>query len=397
MKNFKKVLAVVMALALIVTCFAACGKKNDSEKKNNNGQTSAEGGVLKIGFTGPLTGDYAQYGLAVQYGAQLAVDEINAAGGVNGMKLELLYQDDMADPAAAVTGYSKLIDDGMMLSLGSVTSGACAAFLGEALEDNMFMLTPSATAVEAIDGENAFRVCFSDPAQGTVSADYIKNNNLATNVAIIYDSSDAYSEGIYKKFIAQAKVNGLNVVTAESFTKNTKTDFSAQIQSVKKSGADLLFLPIYYNEASLILAQAKTAGLNVNYFGCDGLDGLVSMENFDKTLAENVMFLTPFSATATDELTANFVKNFKAKYGETYLNQFGADAYDAIYILKAAIEKVGINADMDASEICDALKTAITQISFTGVTGKNISWNADGEPVKTPLAVKIVNGAYVMM
>lgn len=391
MKNFKRVLAVVMAVVLISTCFAACGKKNDK------GQTTTEGGVLKIGFTGPLTGDYAQYGLAVQYGAQLAVDEINAAGGINGMKLELLYQDDMADPAAAVTGYSKLIDDGMKLSLGGVTSGACAAFLGEAFEDNMFMLTPSATAVEAIDGANAFRVCFSDPAQGTVSADYIKNNHLATNVAVIYDSSDAYSEGIYKKFVAQAKANGLNIVAAESFTKNTKTDFSAQIQSVKNSGADLLFLPIYYNEASLILAQAKTAGLNVKYFGCDGLDGLVSMENFDKALAEEVMFLTPFSATATDDLTANFVKNFKAKYGETYLNQFGADAYDAIYILKAAIEKAGITADMDASEICDALKTAITQISFTGVTGKNISWNADGEPVKTPLAVKIVNGAYVMM
>lgn len=389
MKNFKKVLAVVMALALIVTCFAACGKKDTS-----NDQKDA---VLKIGFTGPLTGDNAQYGLAVQYGAQLAIDEINAAGGVNGMKLELLYQDDMADPAAAVTGYSKLIDDGMKVSLGGVTSGACTAFLGEAADDNMFMLTPSATAVEAIQGDYAFRVCFSDPAQGTVSADYIKDNGVAEKVAVIYDSSDAYSSGIYKNFIAEAKVKGLDVVAEESYTKNTKTDFSAQLQSVKNSGADLLFLPIYYNEASLILAQAKTAGLNVKVFGCDGLDGLVSMENFDKTLAENVMLLTPFSTSATDDLTVNFVKNFKAKYSETYLNQFGADAYDAVYILKAAIEKANVTADMDASAICEALKKAMVEITFTGVTGTDITWGADGEPVKKPIAVKIVNGEYVVM
>ena len=388
MKNFKKVLAVVMALALIVTCFAACGKTDTPETKD---------AVLKIGFTGPLTGDNAQYGLAVQYGAQLAIDEINAAGGVNGMKLELLYQDDMADPAAAVTGYSKLIDDGMKVSLGGVTSGACTAFLGEAADDNMFMLTPSATAVEAIQGDYAFRVCFSDPAQGTVSADYIKDNGVAEKVAVIYDSSDAYSSGIYKNFIAEAKVKGLDVVAEESYTKNTKTDFSAQLQSVKNSGADLLFLPIYYNEASLILAQAKTAGLNVKVFGCDGLDGLVSMENFDKTLAENVMLLTPFSTSATDDLTVNFVKNFKAKYSETYLNQFGADAYDAIYILKAAIEKANVTADMDASAICEALKKAMVEITFTGVTGTDITWGADGEPVKKPIAVKIVNGEYVVM
>lgn len=389
MKNFKKVLAVVMALALIVTCFAACGKKDTSNDKKD--------AVLKIGFTGPLTGDNAQYGLAVQYGAQLAIDEINAAGGVNGMKLELLYQDDMADPAAAVTGYSKLIDDGMKVSLGGVTSGACTAFLGEAADDNMFMLTPSATAVEAIQGDYAFRVCFSDPAQGTVSADYIKDNGVAEKVAVIYDSSDAYSSGIYKNFIAEAKVKGLDVVAEESYTKNTKTDFSAQLQSVKNSGADLLFLPIYYNEASLILAQAKTAGLNVKVFGCDGLDGLVSMENFDKTLAENVMLLTPFSTSATDDLTVNFVKNFKAKYSETYLNQFGADAYDAVYILKAAIEKANVTADMDASAICEALKKAMVEITFTGVTGTDITWGADGEPVKKPIAVKIVNGEYVVM
>lgn len=388
MKNFKKIFAVLLALTLVVTCFAACGGK---EEKPNGEQ------VLKIGVTGPLTGDYAQYGLAVKYGAELAAAEINAAGGINGIKIEILAEDDVAAPEGAQNGYNALIDKGMKLSLGSVTSGACAAFLGEAKNDNMFMLTASATAVEAIDGDNAFRVCFSDPAQGTVSADYIADNKLASKVAIIYDSSDAYSTGIYEKFDAQAKSKGLNVVATESFTQNTKTDFSAQIQAVKTSGAELLFLPIYYSEASLILSQAKNAGLNVIFFGCDGLDGILGMDNFDKSLAEGVMLLTPFTPTATDERTQNFVKNFTAKYDKTYLNQFGADAYDAIYIIKAAIEKAGVTADMDASTICDKLKVAMTEITFTGVTGTDITWGADGEPVKKPIAVKIVNGEYVVM
>ena len=388
MKNFKKIFAVLLALTLVVTCFAACGGK---EEKPNGEQ------VLKIGVTGPLTGDYAQYGLAVKYGAELAAAEINAAGGINGIKIEILAEDDVAAPEGAQNGYNALMDKGMKLSLGSVTSGACAAFLGEAKNDNMFMLTASATAVEAIDGDNAFRVCFSDPAQGTVSADYIADNKLASKVAIIYDSSDAYSTGIYEKFDAQAKAKGLNVVATESFTQNTKTDFSAQIQAVKTSGAELLFLPIYYSEASLILSQAKNAGLNVIFFGCDGLDGILGMDNFDKSLAEGVMLLTPFTPTATDERTQNFVKNFTAKYDKTYLNQFGADAYDAIYIIKAAIEKAGVTADMDASTICDKLKIAMTEITVTGVTGTDITWGADGEPGKKPIAVKIVHGEYVVM
>ena len=387
MKNLKKVLAVVMAVALIVTCFAACG---------GNGKPDTDS-TLKIGVTGPLTGDNAQYGLAVKYGAELAAAEINAAGGINGMQIEILVEDDVATPEGAQNGYNTLIDDGMKLSLGGVTSNACAAFLGEAKKDNMFMLTASATAVEAIDGDNAFRVCFSDPAQGTVSADYIADNKLASKVAVIYDSSDAYSTGIYEKFNAQAKVKGLNVVATESFTKNTKTDFSAQIQAVKTSGAELLFLPIYYSEASLILSQAKTANLDVIFFGCDGLDGILGMDNFDKSLAEGVMLLTPFTPTAKDERIQSFVKNFTAKHDKAYLNQFGADAYDAIYILKAAIKKANVTADMDASAICDALKVAMTQITFTGVTGTDITWGADGEPVKKPIAVKIVNGEYVVM
>ena len=385
MKNFKKVLAVVMAVALIVTCFAACG---GNEKPNT------EEAVLKIGFSGPLTGDYAQYGNGVKNGAQLAIDEINAAGGINGMKLELNGQDDEGDPEKAVNAYNTLVGWGMQLSLGTVTSGACIAFQGEAKNENMFVLTPSATAVEAIDGDNAFRVCFSDPNQGIASANYIADNKVAEKVAVIYESSNAYSAGIYDKFAAQAKAKNLNVVEVQSFTSDTKTDFSAQLQAIKSSGADLVFLPIYYSEAQLILTQAKAAGLNVKFFGCDGLDGILTIPNFDTSLCEGVMLLTPFAADATDKYTVNFVTKYKEAYGVDTMNQFAADAYDAIYIIKAAIEKAGVTADMDASAICDALKVAMTEITVDGVTGTGITWTADGEPSKAPKAVIIENGAY---
>lgn len=387
--KMKKVIAALLALTMVALCFAACGSNSDTTGSTSNGEV-----MLKIGGSGPLTGDYAQYGNGVKNGAQLAVDEINAAGGVNGIKLEFKLEDDEGSQEKAVNAYNVLKDWGMKLSIGTVTSDACIAFQGEASRDNMFVLTPSATAVEAISGDNAFRVCFSDPNQGVASADYIADNNVAKKVAVIYDSSNSYSSGIYEKFNAEAKVKGLEVVTAQSFTSDNNEDFSAQLQAVKSSGAELVFLPIYYSEAALILKQAQNAALDVKYFGCDGLDGILTMANFDKSLAEGVMLLTPFAANATDEYTVNFVKKYSAKYGTDTMNQFAADAYDAIYIIKAAIEKAGITADMSASDICDAMKTAMTQITVDGVTGTGIHWTADGEPSKAPKAVVIKDGAY---
>ncbi len=386
--KMKKVIAALLALTMVALCFAACGSNSDTTGSTNGEVT------LKIGGSGPLTGDYAQYGNGVKNGAQLAVDEINAAGGVNGIKLEFDLQDDEGTQEKAVNAYNALKDWGMKLSIGTVTSDACIAFQGEAARDNMFLLTPSATAVEAINGDNAFRVCFSDPNQGVASADYIADNNVAKKVAIIYDSSNSYSSGIYEKFVSEAKVKGIEVVTAQSFTADSNKDFTAQLQAVKSSGAELLFLPIYYSEASLILNQAKMAALEIKYFGCDGLDGLLTMANFDKSLAEGVMLLTPFAANATDEYTVNFVKKYTEKYGADTMNQFAADAYDAIYIIKAAMEKAGITADMSSSDICDAMKTAMTQITVDGVTGTGIHWSADGEPSKAPKAVVIKDGAY---
>lgn len=389
--KMKKVLAVLLALTMVVLCFAACGSKDDA------GAGSSDAKTIKIGLSGPLTGSAAQYGIGVKNGAQLAVDEINEAGGINGVKLELKMEDDEADGEKAQNAYSALIDWGMQISMGTVTSGACIAFQGKASADNMFVLTPSATAPDAIKGDNAFRVCFADPQQGVESVDYITSHNLATKAAVIYDSSDAYSSGIYEAFAAEAAKKGLEVVTAQSFTADTKTDFSAQIQAIKSSGADLVFLPIYYAEASLIIQQAKTANLNVTYFGCDGLDGILTQENFDASLAENVMLLTPFAKNATDNYTVNFVTKYSEKYGEATMNQFAADAYDAVYIIKQAIEKAGVTPDMSASDTCEALKTAITQIEYSGVTAKGMTWTADGEPTKPPIVVKIENGAYTIL
>ncbi len=395
--KLKKIMASLLAAAAAITCLTACKTDGNTSGNDSENNASAGGNVLRIGGSGPLTGDYALYGNGVKNGAQLAIDEINAAGGINGCTLEFKIEDDEAGEEKAVNAYNVLKDWDMDISIGTVTSGACIAFGAEAAKDNMFILTPSSTAVECISGDNAFRVCFSDPNQGVASADYIADNGLSSKVAIIYQSDNAYSAGIFDKFKSEASAKGIEIVSEQSFTKDNKTDFSAQLQSIKDSGADLMFLPIYYSEASLILQQAKSSGLEIKYFGCDGLDGILNMNNFDISLAEGVMLLTPFAADATDDATVHFVTEYRAKYGDETMNQFAADAYDAIYIIKAAAEKAGINADMSSSEICDALKKAMTEITVDGVTGTSITWAADGEPSKAPKAVVITDGSYKAM
>ena len=381
MKKLMRAASAVLAatMALSVTAFAE------------------EGGTFKIGGIGPLTGSTAIYGQAVMNAAQMAADEINAAGGINGYQIEFNPQDDESDAEKAVNAYNTLKDWGMQMLLGTVTSQPCIAVEGEAVNDNMFLLTPSGSAVECISaGDNAFRVCFSDPNQGTASARYIGEHELASKVAVIYDSSDAYSTGIYNNFAAEATNQGFEVVAAEAFTADSKTDFSVQLQKAKDSGTELVFLPIYYTEASLILTQAAGMGYEPQFFGCDGLDGLLAVDGFDTALAEGVMLLTPFAAAAEDEATQTFVANYEEQFGDTP-NQFAADAYDGMYIIKAAAEQAGITPDMDASAICDAMKVAMTEITVDGLTGSGITWTADGEPNKEPKAVMIENGAYTAM
>lgn len=352
--------------------------------------------VFKIGGIGPVTGAAAVYGLAVKNGAQTAVDEINADGGINGYQIEFNFQDDEHDAEKSVNAYNTLKDWGMQVLMGTVTSAPCVAVADKTNADNMFQITPSGSSVECAQNPNVFRVCFSDPDQGAASATYIAENKLAEKIAVIYDSSDVYSSGIYEKFAAEAANQGLEIVDAEAFTADSNKDFSTQLQKAKDAGADLVFLPIYYTEASLILKQADTMGYAPKFFGCDGMDGILQVENFDTKLAEGLMLLTPFAADAQDELTQKFVTSYKENYGETPI-QFAADAYDAIYAIKAAMEEADITPETSVSDTCDKMKEAMLKIKVNGLTGEDMTWTEDGEPHKAPKAVKVVDGAYQAM
>ena len=381
----KKILCLVAALVMAIACLAGC----------SGGGEAADGSkTLIIGGSGPLTGDYATYGVSVKNGAQIAVDEINEAGGINGYTFELKMEDDQATPDAAVNAYNTLMDAGMDVVLGAVTSGACIALNEESSKDGILSLTPSGSQMECVQYDNSFRVCFNDPAQGTYSADFIADNALATKVAILYDKSNDYSVGIHDTFIAEAGVKGLEIVTDQAFTDQSNTDFSAQLQAVKSSGADLLFLPIYAQEAAYILTQADSMGLeNIIYFGVDGMDGIlekIGEDNLD--LTEGVMLLTPFSASSSDEKVQNFVKKYQEAHDMTP-DQFAADAYDAVYAIAAALEKSG--AEPDTDDFNEKMIAAMTEIEIDGVTG-HMTWAADGEPTKEAMAVVIQDGAYVL-
>lgn len=382
----KKLLTMILAGALAVTCFAGCGQKAQVPEN-----------TIVLGGIGPLTGAAADYGNAVKNGAQLAVDEINEAGGVNGIKFQLNFEDDEHDAEKSVNAYNTLKDDGAKVIIGSVTSVPCVAVADKTAADNMFQITPSGTSVDCIVNDNAFRVCFSDPNQGMASAQYIDEHNLAKKVAVIYNSSDVYSSGIYEKFAAEAANRGIEVVDAEAFTKDSATDFNVQLQKIKESGAELVFLPIYYQEAALILTQANTMGLDVKFFGCDGLDGLTTQLGADAAIADGVMLLTPFAADAQDEKTVSFVNSYKAKFDGKTPTQFAADAYDTVYTIKCAMEDAQItDSNISVSDLCDKLKTSMLNITVEGVTG-TMTWDADGEPTKEPKAMYIEDGSYKAM
>ncbi len=396
----KRMLAMLLAMAMLLVVFAGCGK-NDS--------TKSDAAVFKIGGCGPLTGGAAIYGNAVKNGAQIAVDEVNALGGI---QLELRYEDDAHDAEKSVNGYNTLKDWGMQIFLGSVTSTPCVATSAESSADNIFCLTPSASSTDVLGGvqnpltgtidverkANTFQMCFMDPNQGSASAQYISEKKLGTKIAIIYKNDDVYSTGIYNSFMTKAKELGLSVVSTTTFTEDTQNDFSVQIADAKDNGADLIFLPMYYTPASLILRQSNDIGYKPAFFGVDGMDGILTIEGFDTSLAEGVMLLTPFNADSTDEKTQSFVKKYQEQYKDVP-NQFAADAYDCIYAIYNALVKSNATPDMDASALCEALKTAFTASDFTysGLTGENMTWDASGAVTKEPKGMVIQNGAYVGM
>lgn len=396
----KKAISLMLAAAMAAS-LAACGGSNSQTSAGAAADTTAASGTeagaaFKIGAIGPITGAAAVYGEAVRDGADLAVKEINAAGGINGYQIEYNFQDDENDVEKSINAYNTLKDWGMQMLVGTTTSTPCISVAAESAADNLFQITPSGSAVECVENDNVFRVCFSDPDQGSASAQYIGEHKLASKIAIIYDSSSVYSTGITEKFTAEAGQQGLEIVSSEAFTAETNTDFTTQLQKAKDGGAEMVFLPIYYSEASLILKQADQMGFAPMFFGCDGMDGILQVENFDTSLAEGLMLLTPFVADAKDEMTQNFVKAYEENYGATPI-QFAADAYDAVYAIKAAAEDAGLTPDMAVADMCDALKTSMTKIKMDGLTGLEMTWNAAGEPEKAPKAMKITDGVYTAM
>lgn len=390
----KKALSLFLAAAMCAGMLAGCGGGADTNEATNGDSSESTAAAFKIGGTGPLTGDAAIYGNAVYNGAKLAVEEINAEGGV---QFDLKMEDDENDPEKAVSAYNALKDWGVQLSLGSVTSKPGEATATENFADRIFALTPSASAPAVTEGkDNVFQMCFSDPNQGTASAEYIADNQMGTKIAIIYKNDDVYSSGIYEKFKAEAETKGLNIVSTTTFTSSSATDFSVQLGEAKAAGADLLFLPIYYQPASLILQQAKSMGYAPKFFGVDGMDGILTLEGFDTSLAEGVMLLTPFNADAEDEKTQSFVTKYKEQFGDVP-NQFAADAYDCVYAYKAAIEASGATPDMSAEELCDLMIQTFPTLTFDGLTGEGVTWDSTGAVSKSPKGMVIQNGAYVGM
>ena len=408
----KKVLALILAAMMVVAMFAGCGAgaSNDAAEATKaaadgsaaeadgaeEGSTSAE--ALKIGMTGPLTGSAAVYGTAVEAGIEIAVEEINAAAAENGgLTLAFKSEDDEADGEKAVSGYNVLKDWGMQVFIGTVTSGACNAVAPEAVNDEIFLLTPSASAVEvAMAGSNTFQMCFTDPNQGASAAEVIANNWADAKIGVIYDSSDDYSSGLYEGFMDKAEELGLEVVCETSFTKDTNSDLSTQVTQCKDAGADLMFLPIYYTEASQILTYANKISYAPTFVGCDGMDGILDVEGFDTSLAEGLALLTPFDANATDEATQSFVSKFVEKTGGVP-NQFAADADDGVYAVYNACVAAGVDGTTAPADVCAALGEQFNTMTFDGLTGTGMTWDENGMISKAPAAVVITDGVYVPM
>ena len=393
----KKLLALALALTMALG-LTACGGGNDTSAADDGGSDTTEstGTAFKIGVIGPLTGGAAIYGTCVANSAQIAVDEINALGG--DIQFELLpAADDVNDAETSVNAYNSLMDKGMQILVGTVTTQPALSVVPLTYDDRVFTLTPSASGDDVIEkNDNVFQICFTDSNQGSRSAQYINEHFPDAKIGIIYKNDEQYSIGIRNNFRAEADARGMNIVYEGTFAEANQTDFNVQLTAAQSAGADLLFLPIYYTPASVILTQANAMGYAPTFFGVDGMDGILTADNFDASLAEGVYLLTPFSADAEDEATQSFVSKYQEQFGGTP-NQFGADAYDAIYTLYQAIQAAGVTADMATEDICDALIEVMPTISVTGLTsaGSEMTWDENGAVSKDPTAVIIENGTYV--
>jgi len=386
----KKVFALFVVIAMMAAMFAGCGSD----------ASAADPNTIRIGMTGPLTGGNAVYGQAVMWGMEVAVEEINAAAGENGLKIEFKAMDDVSDAETALNAYNQLKDWNMQIFAGAVTTGPCNNIAPQAVIDQIFMMTPSGSAETIVMGNpNVYQMCFTDPNQGAASAQLIKAQNLGTKIGVIYDSSTDYSTGIWKSFKAEAETLGLNIIAeaVTSFTADSASEMNTQLTKCKEAGCDLVFLPIYATEASIVLNNANAMGYDPVFLGCDGMDGILGVDGFNKELAEGLIMMTPFAADADDAATQSFVAKYKEKSSGEIPNQFAADGYDVIYALYAACQAKGINGETSAADACALLCEYFQDpaTTYSGLTGQNMTWDADGKVSKVPSAVEVKGGVYV--
>ena len=382
----KKYIAILLAAMMVAAMFAGCGEAAGSGDAN----------VLKIGMSGPLTGGAAIYGTAVEAGMKIAVEEINAAAGEDGLKIEFMSEDDEHDNEKALNAYNTLKDNGMQIFAGAVTTGPCLAIAPITVDDQIFMMTPSGSSEKiANTGSNVYQMCFTDPNQGASAAQLVADKQLATTIGIIYDNSDDYSKGLMQGFKDKAAELGLNIVVETSFTADNKSDLSTQVTQCKDAGCDFVFLPFYYTEASQVLTYAEKIGYEPTFFGCDGMDGILSMDGFDTALAEGLILMTPFNPDAAE--SQSFVEQYKAMMNGEVPNQFAADGYDVIYAVYEACVATGVDGNTNAADTCAKLQEYFATATFDGLTGSGMTWDAAGMISKVPAAVVIENGKYVGM
>jgi len=403
--KMKKILSIILAVVMMMALFSACGKGESGKSADTTKEPQdsaapaqpddsgkpADGGTIKVGLLAPLTGNVAQYGIAVANGVKLYTKEINEKGGINGKKVELVEYDEEGDAAKAVLGYNSLVDQGVVAIVGDVTTGPTVAVVAESQKDKIPMITASATAASVTYNaetgqvyENMFRSCFIDPFQGEKMASFAKEVLEAKTAAVLYNNGSDYSVGVAKAFMSKAEEIGLEVIAEESYADGAM-DFQGQLTNIAAKNPDVLFLPDYYNVIALIAQQAHAAGVNAAMLGVDGWDTVLDTVT-DPALVEGSYYCSGYSTEDTRPEVQAFLEAYKAEYGSEP-NMFAAQGYDAAMILYAAIAKADADGKLDNETIIANMRAT----DMDCVTG-HVTFDEYNNPQKTAVIINITGG-----